>query len=101
MIADFMGENTWESEQGNIMAMSNGSSGLISEILPYDKDFNLIIKVSEKIESLNYHVSFSSRQAQISDKHWKLIIDADFCDTFMENAYEGIVAFIEWYNKKV
>jgi len=101
IIADFMGEKTWETENGNIMAMRNGGSGHITDVFPYDKDFNLLIKVAEKIETLKYYVSFSSRQAQVCDKNWNLVIDADFEDTFIDNAYSCIVAFIKWYNKNL
>ena len=101
-IAEFMGINTWQHtpESVTVMAMVNGASGSIIDICPYHKDFNLIIEVAKKIENLGYHVSFSSRQAQVCDKNWNLIIDADFCDTFEENAYSCLVSFIEWHNKK-
>jgi hypothetical protein len=101
VIADFMGENTWENENGNIMALRNGGSGHIIDIFPYDIDFNLLIKVAEKIETLNYHVSFSSRQAEVRDNNWTFIIDANFENTFIDNAYACIVSFIKWYTKNL
>jgi hypothetical protein len=69
-------------------------------MLPYDKDWDLIFEVIEKIESLNYHVTIAKRQCQIYNKNWQMEIDADFYDSFIENTYDAITAFANWYSQR-
>ena len=68
--------------------------------LKYDVDWNVLIPVIEKIETLGYTVHISSYQTQIYGKNREFIIDADFSNTFLENTYQAVWSFIEWYNKK-
>jgi hypothetical protein len=100
ILAIFMGHNVWETEKGNFMVTINGTSGLVNEILPYDSDWNLIFQVIEKIESLGYHVTIAKHQCQIYNKNYHMEVDADFYDNFIENTYDGITAFVNWYSQR-
>lgn len=59
----------------------------------------------EKIESLGFLFTAERHQCQIFDKSKEypenFIIDADFKNDLFENAFEGIVSFIEWHNASV
>jgi len=98
-IAIFMGYKVWDTESGCI-AEVDGFAGHFSSFkeFNYDSDWNLIMEVIEYIEKLGYIVSPGSYQTQIFDKQYKMIIDADFCNTFKANTYQAIEAFIMWKN---
>lgn len=67
--------------------------------LKYDSDWVTIMRVIEKIEQLGYNVIIGRTQTNIWNKSAKLIIDANFHNTFIENAADAIGAFAVWYNK--
>jgi len=89
LIAKFMGYITDDTLLDNF-----------DETYPVHKDWNLLFTVLEKIESLGYHPTISKRQFQVYSSNWKMIIDSDFYDSFLENAYHGVNAFIKFYNEK-
>ncbi len=65
-----------------------------------EAEWDLIFSVIAEIEKLGYHVTLASHQCQIYDKNWKMIIDADFYNTFKENTLDGVNAFITWDKRK-
>ncbi len=75
-------------------------SGFMGEEYPVEVDFNWLMPVVEKIEKLGYPISMQPHGCQIYDKGDSMIIDADFNWTRLENAWDGIVSFIKWYNNQ-
>lgn len=67
----------------------------------YQNDFNAIYLVIDKIEELGYNVYCGKDSFQIWDNSKdfpdSFIIDSDFSNNRLENAYYGILAFCEWY----
>ena len=109
LIAKFMGYKVWETEENQIMAEVDGFAGHFQFYeangqFDYQNNFNLMIKVAEKIETLGFDVVIASYQTQIYERGKSFpenfIIDADFDNTFAGNTYDAITGFIEWYNKK-
>ena len=93
-----MGCNVWESSNGNTLAMVNGASGGVDEMLPYDEDWNLLYTVIDKIELLGYRFKLSKDLCQIYNSKNTLIVNYDEYDDFRYNAYYAVCTFINWYN---
>ena len=70
----------------------------------YHSSWDWIMTVIDKIEELGFRVYTDRYSCQIyqRDKVFpdNFIIDADFKQTRLENAFDGISAFAEWWNKK-
>lgn len=70
--------------------------------MQYHERWDWLMPVVEKIEALGYLVYMQPHQCTIFTKSGNfpdsLIIDADFKNTRLENTYEGVVSFIQWYN---
>lgn len=76
------------------------------------KSWNNLMPVIDKIEELGYRVTLQKHQCQVWDlKPSKenierlgdlagFLIDADFHDDKLQNAYEAVTCFIELHNKK-
>jgi hypothetical protein len=73
-----------------------------TEGLEFHSSLDWLIYVIEKIESLGFVVTMSKSQCQVFDRTKSFpenfIIDADFHDDWLKNAYDGVTGFIEWYN---
>lgn len=70
----------------------------------YHSSWDWIMKVIDKIETLEFKVYLDQHSCQIYRKYAdfpeNFIIDADFKETRIENAFDGIVAFAEWWMEK-
>jgi hypothetical protein len=70
----------------------------------YHSSWDWILPVIDKIEDLGFRVYFTSESCQIYRKYQdfpdNFIIDADFKETRLENTFDGISAFAEWWNRK-
>ena len=67
----------------------------------YHLSWDWLMECIDKIEKLGFQVSLAGDSCQIYQK-WKdfpdnFIIDADFKETRLENAFDAVVAFIEWF----
>lgn len=118
LIAKFMGARTTKAKEVNALMWVCEGYRLHGKLafnhnLKYHKSWDWLMPVIDKIEEFGYHVTTQSYQCQIWDKNPSkecieklgdlagMIIDADFNDDKFQNAYEGVVAFIMWYNEKL
>jgi len=108
VIATFMGwKNSLESATDEYCRWynPNGDFGVmyLPEDLNYDTSWDWLMPVIDKIEELNFRVTLQPYQCQIFDNSKpypeNFIIDADFHDDKLINAFEGVVTFIKWYNE--
>lgn len=97
IIAEFLGyvlrgKNTFEY---------NNKLYLIEE-LKFHSDWNWLIEVVEKIESLGFNVSieFSTCIITYSDDDFKEIIGISDNYSKIQAVYNACVAFIKWYNEQ-
>jgi hypothetical protein len=70
----------------------------------YHSSWDWLMTAIDKIETLDFKVYFDQHSCQIYRKYAdfpdNFIIDADFKETRIENAFDGIVSFAEWWMKK-
>jgi hypothetical protein len=70
----------------------------------YHSSWDWLMTVVDKIEDLGFRVYLNQYSCQIYqiDKPFpdNFIIDADFKESRLENAVDGIAAFAEWWNEK-
>jgi hypothetical protein len=70
----------------------------------YHSSWEWLMEVLEKIETLDFRVSLSKYSCQIyklyCDFPDNFIIDADFKEDRLENAFDGISSFCEWWETK-
>lgn len=109
LIAEFMGfklqNNPNERFYENYFTQANGVWGNRIEILHFDSDWNWLMQVVEKIESLGYSTElkfiaglgntmfFISGGAEVP-------LNRRIFKTKIEAVYNACVTFIEWYNKQ-
>ena len=70
----------------------------------YHSSWDWLMTVVEKIEELGFRVYLDKYSCQIYRKDLEFpnnfIIDADFQEDRLANAFDGISAFAEWWNRK-
>lgn len=88
LIDDFMGREHWR------MAPNH-------EWRSYHNDWNLLMPVVEKIETLGFNVNIVSIWCDVERKTMKvdLITEADG-ETKIQATYKAVVEFIKWYNNQ-
>lgn len=88
------------SEYSTMISKTNGN---------YHKDWNWLMPVVEKIESLNYAVYLQTRSTRIESEDGKLMFwffvgqseDGKYeINSKIEAVYNTCVEFIKWYNKQ-
>jgi hypothetical protein len=76
----------------------------IIEEAKYHSSWEWLMEVVEKIETLDFRVHMDKYSCQIWKKYQdfpdNFIIDADFQENRLENAFDGISAFAEWWMEK-
>lgn len=65
--------------------------------LQYDTDWNALMPVVEKIESLKFRTDIGGTYCEI---HTPKIIFNEFNDTKIKATYNSVIAFINWYNQQ-
>ena len=72
-----------------------------SLLLTLYKDWESIMKVVEKIESLGYSVNISSSMVYINGDNSRIVspLNIGFKITKIEAVYNACVEFIKWYNE--
>jgi hypothetical protein len=70
----------------------------------YHTSWDWLMPCIDKIESLDFRVCIGQDDCQIY-KRWaefpeNFIIDADFKETRLENAFDAVTSFIDWWNRK-
>lgn len=66
--------------------------------LNYHSDWNLLMLVVEKIESMGYMVDIKNNWVVIHKDGQSVVVRIEEGKTKKEDVYEGIVEFIKWYN---
>ena len=97
LIAEFMGLG--KAEPYYIEDENNQETNLVfSPALKYNSDWNWLMEVVEKIESLGYRVTIVRHICRIDlTEESKLIISEDIKK--IEAVYTACLEFIKWYNK--
>jgi hypothetical protein len=74
----------------------------IAEYTKYDQDWNLIMDVVEKIESLGYDVFINTCVCRITDVGQNMFEDIECFvnDNKRQATYNACVEFVEWYNNQ-
>jgi hypothetical protein len=70
-------------------------------LLSFDSDWNWLMKVVEKIESLNYNFNLTSKEATVLMNHsaiYQTLIHRIDGNNKKEAVYNTCVEFIKWYN---
>ncbi len=105
VIAEFMGFeiknkiNYVPSSLPNCMKNAEHLKVDKSENLPFHNDWNWLMQVVEKIESLGYRVTIVRHICRIDlTEESKLIISEDIKK--IEAVYTACLEFIKWYNKQ-
>lgn len=102
IIALFMGADQVDYGMENMYSFKDKQCLYSLPALEYHTSWAWLMPVVEQIEALGYLVYMQPDGCQILTKNgnWPdtLIIDADFRHTRLENTYEGVVSFIQWYN---
>ena len=83
------------------LPFSNGIMGNCMDNLPFSSDWNWLMAVADKIESLNFEVAIRGITVTIystTDKN-PYFQPHSVCSTKIESTYKAIVEFINWYNK--
>jgi len=96
LIAEFMGATIVEAD-----IYLNGDEYTKYD-LKFHSDWNWLMEVVEKIESLGYSVNTSSSMVYINGDNGiiKKPINIGFKITKIEAVYNACITFIEWYNEQ-
>ena len=100
-IAEFMGCGKDEIENIHWIDTEDGY-GFASDELQYHKSWNWLMPVVEKIESLGYEFFIVEDRVEVShntDHSIETIIDLTFGGSKRDATYQGVVEFINQYNK--
>lgn len=119
LISEFMGfklqNNPNERFYKNYFTQANGVWGNRIEILHFDSDWNWLMQVVEKIESLGVNIWVVKNKVKITiigelaQKLNNSLYDTEFegydfeyytKKTKIEAVYNACVTFIEWYNEQ-
>ena len=107
LIAEFLGEikQPFEFPQfGYINIMGDWKDTFFDDQLKFHKDWNWLMEVVEKIESLSkegetYMFSITKFSARVTYKGSR-IVDLPIDNTKIEAVYNACVEFIKWYNEQ-
>ena len=109
LIAKFMGEKLpYINNQGRFEYMVEGA-GLISSTnaedlyrflrYNYNTDWNRLMEVVEKIESIGFTFETKKNWARITRKGENIILRWEEDKTKIEAVYNACIEFIKWYNE--
>lgn len=64
----------------------------------YNRDWNLLMSVVEKIEAMGYIVIIERRSCYIQSHDTRSVIStAQFFDSKIKTVYTAVTSFVEWY----
>ena len=101
LIAEFLGYiDNGCSEEGFLIDPKTNYDVCIDS-LQFHTDWNWLIQVVEKIESLGYSVNISSSMVYINGDNSRIVspFNIGFKITKIEAVYNACVEFIKWYNE--
>jgi hypothetical protein len=114
LICDFMGVKPLMSSpdsyywRDGVFFSTSGSNpekvmNDIVNYIKYDTDWNLLMSVVEKIESLDYTIIIGREICSIEPTTFnssdKTFSTAGFCDDKLKSTYQVVTQFIQWYNQ--
>ena len=114
LIAEFMGKKELITESQFLSMEHKAHNPTIIEYLKYDTDWNWLMEVVEKIESLKFYpknstcIGFDSFGIEINKERCDITRYGDFTNhliqgngrTRIETVYNACVEFIKWYNQQ-
>jgi hypothetical protein len=104
LIAEFLGYELFKdkyyelSQFGYIKTNGEWSDIFYPTTLKFHKDWNWLMEVVEKIESLGYFFKIVSQTSLIVDKDEKCLSLSVYRKTKIDSTYEACLEFIKWYN---
>lgn len=106
LIAEFLGYEDW-TEYNSVRLRRKNLPDTFSHIIKYEnlkyhKDWNSLMLVVEKIESLGWFIDIHNKNecTWSADYDNDSDIDKTFCvGTKLESTYHCVVRFIKWYNE--
>ena len=105
IIAEFMGFeiknkiNYVPSSLPNFMKKAEHLKVDKSENLPFHNDWNWLMQVVEKIESIGFTFETKKNWARITRKGENIILRWEEDKTKIEAVYNACIEFIKWYNE--
>ena len=101
LLAEFMKLDTAFNDRFSINPMTRYGCW---ELMKYDTNWNWLMKVVEKIESLGFTFTIRLKWVKISKTHNSdevILIRWEEDETKIEAVYNACLEFIEWYNENV
>jgi hypothetical protein len=109
LIAEFMGFNTFNSQldykiydipqhKRDVVAEQNGGTLFAEMDLKFHSDWNWLMEVVEKIESLNYEVVIQNHICHIEMLLMDNIVVSEDIPK-IEAVYKACISFVKWYNE--
>lgn len=102
LIAVFMGMKPLNNDSSVLVFSTDRGNDIVSiDNLQYQKDWNLLMEVVEKIENLGFEffvVESRCKIAHNTDHSIETIIDFEIIGTKIQATYKAVVEFIKWYN---
>ena len=102
IIAEFM---WWKEQEEDFMFNPKTSGSIYIKSLLFHKDWNWLMEVVEKIESIKIEtykvrVDIYFNCCQINPTHWEQLISIyGNKETKIEAVYNACIEFIKWYNE--
>ena len=99
IIAEFM---WWKEQEEDFMFNPKTSGSIYIKSLLFHKDWNWLMEVVEKIESLGNYINITGTYTSIGaieQKNRLFFIEKDSLNNKIEAVYKAVVEFIKWYNK--
>lgn len=98
MIAEFMGLRYGRSSVKTYVIENNKE--VLPKDLKYHTSWDWLMPVVEKIESLGYEFQITKEEAYFKDTDGDFeIVASAFNGSIMDNTYNAVVQFIEWFNE--
>ena len=105
LIAEFMG--VYQDDKGcwgftNTKEHHRWHTDRFLDATHYDTDWNWLMEVVEKIESLGNYINITGTYTSIGaieQKNRLFFIEKDSLNNKIEAVYKAVVEFIKWYNK--
>jgi hypothetical protein len=102
LLAEFLGMKPHHNDS-NVMILNINGIKYPFEVseLNYDTDWNRLMLVVDKIESLNFAIKVVVNEALIFCEDWESL-DYIYAreETKIESVYNACVEFVKWYNEQ-
>ena len=97
LIAEFMGMKPLNNDSSVLVFSTDRGNDIVSiDNLQYQNDWNLLMEVVEKIESLGVVVEIRENVCYIETSQGNYTSELE--ETKIQATYKAVVEFIKWYN---